>query len=64
MEKIEERIIYKVTSNKPREEQEAILNAIPSELLVREILRRLTLCEGVIGKAAGPDYVKETLYKP
>lgn len=64
MEKIEERMIYKVTSDKPREEQEAIINAIPSELLLREILRRLALCEGVLGKMAGPEYVKETLYKP
>ena len=62
MEKIEERMIQKQTRAKDKEEQKAIAEGIPSEILAYEILHRLALCEGALERMA-PGFVEEHLYK-
>ena len=63
MERIEEQMIYKQTREKPREELEAILHGIPSELLIRETMHRLALCEGALERFSH-GFVENHLYKP
>jgi len=62
MEKIEERMIQKQTRAKDKEEQKAIAEGIPSEILVYEILHRLALCEGALERMA-PGFINDYLYK-
>ena len=63
MERTEQQMIYKNIQGKPKDEQEAIVRGIPSEILIYELLHRMALCEGALNKFS-PEFISDHLYKP